>query len=151
MTVFETITNDMKTAMKAKDKITLTATRALFAAIKATAIDTGQRENISDEIAIKVVKKQAKQRKDSIEQYTKANRADLAEQEQAELVIIETYLPEMLSKSAIQTIVDQVKTTTGATDQKQFGMLMGAVMKALDGQEADGVLVKTIVQASLNA
>jgi uncharacterized protein YqeY len=151
MTVFETITNDMKTAMKAKDKITLTATRGLFAAIKAAAIDEGQRENISDDIALKVIKKQAKQRKDSIEQYTKADRVDLAEQEQAELTIIETYLPEMLSKADVQRIVDEVKASTGATEPKQFGMLMGATMKALAGQEVDGALVKSVVQASLEA
>ncbi len=145
--LFQKITDDMKSAMKAKDTEKLAAVRSIFAAVKTEAINSGEREEISDEVCMKVIKKQVKQRKDSIDQFTKAGREDLAETEKKELVILEEYLPEMLSEEEIEKVVSAVKAELGDCN---MGQLMGAVMKRLQGQEADGAVVRKIVQTQVS-
>ena len=147
--LFEKITEDMKTAMKGKDSMRLAATRSLFSAIKNEGINSGERTNISDETCIKVIKRQVKQRKDSIEQFKQGNRDDLVAQEQGELEILETYLPEMLSEEDIKKTVLETKKELGVTAKSDMGKLMGAVMKKLSGQEVDGTLVRDIVNKNL--
>ena len=147
--LFEKITEDMKTAMKEKDSMRLAATRSLFSAIKNEGINSGERNNISDEICIKVIKKQVKQRKDSIEQFKQGKRDDLVAQEQGELEILETYLPEMLSEEDIKKTVLETKKELGVTAKSDMGKLMGAVMKKLSGQEVDGTMVRDIVNKNL--
>lgn len=149
MNIFETLTYDMKEAMKAKETVRVAALRGAFAAIKSAAIDAGERENISDEVALQILKRQVKQRKDSIDQFRKGGRDDLANQEQAELAVLENYLPEMLSEEAIKNIALQVKEELNIQNASQMGMMMGAVMKKLQGQEVDGTVVKLIVTSLL--
>jgi len=150
--LFQTITDDMKNAMRNKNKIELNAIRSLFSAIKTEAINQGNREEIADETCITVIKKQVKQRKDSIEQFTKGGREDLAENEKKELTILEKYLPEMMSKEAIEKIVLEAKNKNGITEKQDFGKLMGIIMKKLKAEklEADGNIVKESVQKILN-
>ncbi len=138
----------MKQAMKDRNELALSALRGIFSAIKNEAIDAGERESISDEVSMKVIKRQVKQRKDSIEQFTQGNRMDLVEKETAELRVIENYLPAMISETEIEKVVIEVKTELGITDASKMGMLMGAVMKKLAGQEFDGGLVKMMVEKS---
>ncbi len=147
--LFQRITEDMKTAMKEHNEHALSAIRFLFSAIKSEAITAGDRENISDETCLKVIKKQVKQRKESIEQYRAGNRTDLVEKEEAELKYIEAYLPEMISEEEIMKVVEATKAELGITDPAKMGQLMGAVMKKLAGQEFDGALVKALVEKTL--
>lgn len=138
----------MKQAMKDHNEHGLSAIRGIFSAIKSEAIDAGERDIISDELCMKVIKKQVKQRKDSIEQFKQGNRMDLVEKEAAELRVIEGYLPEMISEEAIEKVVIETKTELNITEPSKMGMLMGAVMKKLAGQEFDGGLVKMMVEKS---
>lgn len=148
---FHTVVEDMKSAMKAKDTEKLKAVRSLFAAIKKDAIDAGIRDNdIPDDISMKVVKKLVKQRKEAIKQYIKGGRPELAAGEKSELVILEAYLPEMLSEEEVEKVALTVKNELGISDPSKFGQLMGAVMKALAGKEVDAVMVKTVIQKLLS-
>ena len=131
MSLKETINNDIKTAMKAKDKETLAVLRMIKTAIQAAEID------------------KAKQRRDSIVEFEKANRPELVEKTQGELVIVEKYLPAQLSLEEVQAKIAEIAEQVGATTQKEFGKLMGAVMQALKGQ-ADGNVIKEQVKAHLN-
>ncbi|MCX6713814.1 MAG: GatB/YqeY domain-containing protein, partial [Candidatus Vogelbacteria bacterium] len=103
-------------------------------------------EILSDEEAIAVIKRQAKQRKDSIEQFRAGEREDLAVIEEAELKIIETFLPAQMSREEIQKIAEAKKAELGITDKTKFGQLMGAVTKEIKGA-ADGNLVKEVVES----
>ena len=144
MTLKETINNDIKTAMKAKDKETLAVLRMIKTAIQAAEID--KKSELTPEEELTILSREAKQRRDSIVEFEKANRPELVEKTQGELVIVEKYLPAQLSLEEVQAkIAEQV----GATTQKEFGKLMGAVMQALKGQ-ADGNIIKEQVKAHLN-
>ena len=101
---------------------------------------------LSDEEAIAVINKLAKQRKDSIEQFKKGNREDLVKEEQAELDILETYLPKLMDKSEVEKIAKAKKEELGITDAAKKGMLMSAIMKDLKGK-ADGMVVKEVVDS----
>ena len=103
MSMNNTLTVDMKTAMKAKDKLALTTIRALKSAIKNAAIELGGADTILDDTAIiGIIRKQVKQRLDSIEQFTAAGRTELAENEQAEILVLEKYLPTAMTEDEIQ-------------------------------------------------
>lgn len=141
------IMDDVKAAMKNKETDRLNAIRFLQAAIKNKEIDV-RPNTITDEDIMGVIKKMAKQRKDSIEQFENAGRQDLADKEKFELKVIEEYLPQQMSEAQIQAIVEKVMTTLGATSMKD----MGAVMKEVQAQTAgaaDGKLVSQIVKAKL--
>ncbi|MFA6076639.1 MAG: GatB/YqeY domain-containing protein [Candidatus Paceibacterota bacterium] len=143
----EQIKSGIKEAMIAKDALRLKAFRAMSAAFtnELVAKNRKPQEMLKDEEAIAVITKLAKQRKDSIEQFKKGNREDLVKEEEAELAILETYLPKMMDKSEVEKIARRKKEELSITDATKKGMLMSALMKDLKGK-ADGSLVKEVVE-----
>ncbi len=141
------IMNDMKAAMKAKDKETLGTIRMLTAAIKQVEVD--ERRELSDADVLTIVSKMIKQRKDAAEQYAQANRQDLEQQELAEIKILENYLPEQLSADKINSIVQDVIAETGASGMQDMGQVMAQVKAKVAGQ-ADMGQVSQIVKAALS-
>jgi len=143
-TFAELIMEDLKAAMKAKDTVALSTLRALKTALTNTAIESGNKDNIVDETtALALVRKQIKQRQDSIEQFLSANRPELAESEKAEISVLEKYLPAALSDAEVDAIVDAAIHETGATSKADMGKVMGIVQAKAAGR-ADG---KTLSQA----
>ncbi len=148
MSLLDTINQDLKTAMKRGDAAGKRALRGVKTAIiRAEKEKSGQALN-DDEI-INVLQKQAKQRRDSIEAYRQAGRDDLVAEEQAELAIIERYLPQMMSEDEIRSAASQVIAEVGATGPRDMGQVMGKLMPQLRGK-ADGRLVNQIVRQLLN-
>lgn len=141
---------DLKAALKAGEKEKAGVLRFLISAIKNQQIEmkTKKEELLSDQEILAVVRRQVKQRKDSVAEYTRGGREDLAGKEKAELAILEGYLPAEMADEAIRDIVKKKMSELGVTDKSGFGKLMGAVMKELAGQ-ADGDAVKKIVEESL--
>lgn len=151
MTIKETIDTDLKEAMKAKDSDKLTVLRGIKSAFTNKVVANGgtPQDEISDGVAMEVLKTSAKQRKDAILQFEKGGRPELAESEKKELEIIEAYLPETMSEDAIREIVKAKMAETGIADKSGMGQLMGAVMKETAGQ-ADGGDVKKVVEEELS-
>lgn len=146
MNLKEQIENDLKSSMKSGDNIVRGVLRMLFSDIKNAEIS--ERKEISDEKIIEIIKKNIKSRKDSIEQYTKGNRKDLADQEKTELEILEKYMPEQMSEEEVRKIVVDIIKKSEAVSASDFGRIMGAVMKEV-GSKADGNLVGGIVREEL--
>lgn len=144
----ERLANDLKDAMRAKDTVRLGAVRMLQAAL--TQEEKKGTEALGDDAMIAVVQRQAKQRRDSIQQFTEAGREDLAEKEAAELAVIEQYLPAQATDEEIHAIVHAIVQRTGATGMKDMGRVMGASMKELKGI-ARGDRVKAVVEQLLKA
>ncbi|MBP9711484.1 MAG: GatB/YqeY domain-containing protein [Candidatus Pacebacteria bacterium] len=144
----EQIKSGIKEAMMAKDAIKLKAFRAMSAAFTYELGVKGKtpQEMLTDEEAMVVITKLAKQRKDSIEQFQKGGREDLVAEEQAELSILETYLPKMMELDEVKSIAQAKKIELGITDPTKKGMLMSALMKDLKGK-ADGSTVKEAVDS----
>ncbi|KKQ04233.1 MAG: hypothetical protein US18_C0002G0012 [Parcubacteria group bacterium GW2011_GWB1_36_5] len=144
----EQIKNGIKEAMIAKDVLHLKAFRAMSAAFtnELVAKNRKPQEMLLDEEAIVVITRLAKQRKDSIEQFTKGKREDLVKEEVAELSILETYLPKMMDKNEVEKIARVKKEELGIIEATKKGMLMSALMKDLKGK-ADGSLVKEVVES----
>ena len=138
---------DMKSAMKAKDSATLKAVRMIVEAIKQKEVDT--REDLDDQGILAVIQKMVKQRKDSIDQFTQAGRDDLVSVEEAELKVINLYMPKQLSESEIESIVDQVISQTGASGMQDMGKLMGVLKGELSGK-ADMGIVSKIIKSKLS-
>ena len=132
--------------MLARDTVRLEVLRGMTAAFTNDLVAKGRKpqEVLSDEEALAVITRLSKQRKDSIEQYAKGGREDLVAEEKAQLAIIETYLPQLMSKEEIEVVARAKQTELGITDATKKGMLMAGVMKDLKGK-ADGVLVKEVV------
>jgi len=135
MTLKETISNDIKTAMKEKNNALRDALRLLSSAMKQIEVD--ERKELSDEDVIKIIQKQVKQRNDAMTQYRDAGREDLYEKEAAEAAIYENYLPKQLSDEELETALRTIISETGAASIKEIGKVMGAASKAL-GTQADG-------------
>ena len=148
MTLREQLAHDLKDAMRAKDTLRLSAIRLLQAAI--TEKEKSGSGPVAEDDLVALVQKQAKQRRDSIAQYSEAGRDDLAQREADELTVIEAYLPPQLSDEAIHQVVQEIVQRTGATSMKDMGRVMGEAMSALRGQ-ADGKRVQAAVRAILNA
>lgn len=146
MTIVEQLTEDMKVSMKAGDTGRTGVLRLLRGAMKNEQIKAGH--ELSDDEALKVLQREAKQRRDSIEAYRGAGRTDLAEHEEAELVVISGYLPEVMSEDELAKVVDEAIAETGATDVKQMGAVIGAVMKRV-GARAEGGAVSKLVRERL--
>ncbi len=146
------IKDQMKEAMKAKDTVKLGVVRGLVSAFTNELVKLGKmpQDELSDEDALNVIRRAVKQRKDSIEQFVAGGRPELAEDEKAELAILETYLPAMMSKEDVLTIAKVKMTEMGAVDKSKAGMFMGALMKDLKGK-ADGYTVKAVVDELLNS
>lgn len=149
MTIIEQIKSDMKDAMRAKDAVALTTIRGLISACTNELVATGKtpQDEVTDDIALAVIKRASKQRKDAIEQYTQGGRTDLVENEQAELAVIEKYLPQVMSKDQIKPIAE-AKIAEFGGDKSKMGQIVGAVMKETAGQ-ADGNDVKSVVMELL--
>jgi uncharacterized protein YqeY len=146
MSLHEEIKNGIKDAMKARDTVRLNVYRGLVTAFTNELVATGKtpQDMLPDEQALAVITRTAKQRKDSIEQFTKGGRMDLADEDSAQLVILEAYLPTMMDKSEVETIAKAKQVELGITDPTKKGMLMSAIMKDLKGK-ADGTVVKEVV------
>jgi uncharacterized protein YqeY len=141
------ITEDMKTAMRAKDSVRLGTIRLLQAAMKQKEVD--ERVELDDAAIIAIVDKLIKQRKDSIAAYETANRQDLADVEKAEIDVLKVYLPERMSEAEITAAVQAIVAEVGATGPGDMGKVMGKVKSTLAGK-ADMGLVSAAVKAALS-
>ena len=141
------ITNDMKLAMKAQDKLALKAIRMILGAIKQKEID--DRIELNNSQVLTVIQKMVKQRKDSISQFSDAGRTDLVEVEESELVIINNYMPEQLSDDEVDAAVTKAIADSGADSMKDMGKLMGILKVQLDGK-ADMGAVSQLIKAKLS-
>mgnify|MGYP006409499935 CR=1 FL=1 len=141
------ITEDMKSAMKAKDKQALKAVRMIIGAIKQKEID--DRIELDDAQVMAVIQKMVKQRKDSISQFKDAGRTDLVDVEEAELVIINNYMPEQLSEAEVAAAVDKAIADSGASSMQDMGKLMGLLKGQLDGK-ADMGAVSGLIRSKLS-
>ena len=141
------ITDDMKSAMKAKDRQALKAVRMILEAIKQKEID--ERIELDDAQVMIVIQKMVKQRKDSISQFSDAGRTDLVEIEEAELEIINNYMPEQLSDEEVVSVVDRAINDSGANSMKDMGKLMGMLKPRLQGK-ADMSTVSQLIKSRLS-
>ncbi len=148
MSLHEQIRESLKEAMKAKDAVRLRTVRSILTAFTNELVATGKtpQDMIADDAGLAVIKRLAKQRKDSISQYEAASRNDLAEPEKEELVVLESYLPTLMSQEAIRPVAEAKKAELGVTDKSKMGILVGAIMKELGGK-ADGADVKAVVES----
>ncbi len=146
MSLHQDIKEQIQKAMKERDELRLLVLRSVLSAFTNELVAKKQKpsEELSDDEALAVIQRAAKQRKDSIEQFTKGDREDLAQKEREELTILEGYLPTMLSKEEIKKVAENKKAELNITDISQMGQFMGAVMKELKGK-ADGGDVKEVV------
>jgi uncharacterized protein YqeY len=140
------IDQDLKEAMRNKDKIRMSAIRMLKAAIKKQEIE--KRGSLTDEEIVDVISREIKQRRDSISEYEKAGRQDLVDKEQAEVDILMTYLPKQLTEEEIRSLVQQVIAEVGAKSKADMGKVMSAIMPKVKGR-ADGRVVNQIAQQLL--
>src|SRR6056300_156966 len=146
MSLKQTISEDMKTLMRAKDTARLGAVRLLQASIKQKEVD--ERIELTDGQVLSVIQKMLKQRKDSIEAYQKANRQDLIDQEQLEIDVLTKYMPEPLSDAEVIKIIDDVIAEVNATDMKDMGKVVGILKSQISGR-ADMGQVSKIVREKL--
>jgi len=141
------INDDVKTAMRSKDKERLGTLRLITAAIKQKEVD--ERIELNDDQVLSVLEKMIKQRKDSIEQYEKADRQELADKEKAELEIIYEYMPAQLSDDEIAALIDEAVAETGASEMRDMGKVMGILKPKLAGR-ADMGKVSGLIKAKLS-
>ena len=146
MTLKEQITEDMKSAMRAKEAERLGTIRLLLAAIKQREVD--ERITVDDAGIIAIIEKLIKQRKDSIEQFQKAGRTDLVDQESKELGILQAYMPAQLSEAEVQAAIQKTISSLGATGPQDMGKVIGALKAQLAGK-ADMGMVSRLVKAAL--
>ena len=146
-TLLDKLQNEMKKALKSKDKERLSVIRMLISEIKKEQID--KKKDLSDDEILKIIQRYAKQRREAIEQYKKANRQDLVEKEEKELNIVLEFLPEQLTEEEITKIVEESINEVGANSIKDMGKVMKVVMEKVKGR-ADGSIVSKIVREKLN-
>ncbi len=148
MTLHESLRESLKEAMKAKDAVKLRTVRSIMTACTNELVATGKtpQDMLDDAGVLAVIKRLAKQRKESIVQFEAAARPELAEPEKEELAVLESYLPTLMTIDQIRPIAEAKKAELGVTDKAKLGILVGAVMKELAGQ-ADGGDVKTVVES----
>jgi len=147
MTLKDRIISDMTAAMKAKDAARTSTLRMVKAAITNREKEGGA--PLTDEDVMKLLRSQLKQRRDSVEQYQKAGRQDLADKETTEIGVIEEYLPQAASESEIEQAVADAIAETGATSMKDMGAVMKGAMAKLAGKNADGKIVSDTVKQKL--
>ena len=145
--LLDTLNSDLVAAMKSKDKEKLAVLRMLKTALTNERIKLGHDLTSADEI--NVLSSQSKQRREAVTEFRQAGRDDLADQNEAEIKVIETYLPKQLSADEINALVDEVIKNVGATSKADFGKVMKTLMPQVKGK-ADGSLVKQVVQSKLN-
>ncbi len=146
MSLLDTLKSDMIKAMKARDKDTLSVVRMLKAAVQNEQIEVGH--DLTPDEEISVLNREYKQRKESLAEFKKAGRDDLIQKTQAEMKVVEKYLPKQLSDDEVKAKVAEIIKQQNASSMKDFGKVMGAAMKALKGQ-ADGQLVNKTVKSLL--
>jgi hypothetical protein len=144
--MYERLMADMKSAMKEHDMVTVNAIRGVIAKAKDLTVNAGK--EMTDDALLSVIAKGAKQREESIAQFTAAGRAELAAAEQSELALLKKYLPVQLGEEEVAAVVKAVIAETGATSKKDMGRVMKETMARLKGQ-ADGKLVSKLVGAAL--
>ena len=149
MSLKETIAVDIKKAMIAKEKDTLRALRAIKSAILIAETDKGASGELSEEQEVALLMKAAKQRKDSAEIYEQQNRPDLVEPEVVELKVIESYLPQQLSDSELESKLKEIIAQVGASNPSDMGKVMGKASQAFKGQ-ADGKRISSAVKSLLS-
>ena len=148
MSLQKQIMEELKMAMKSKDAVALQALRAVKSAFLLAKTETGAGDDLTEDQEMKIIQKQVKQRKDSAAIFIDQGRQDLADPELAEIAVLEKFLPEALSKDAIEKVVLDTIAKTGATGMKDMGKVMGMVSKQLAGQ-ADGKTISGIVRKNL--
>lgn len=147
MGLLQTLQDEVKQALKAKDTLKLSVIRMLISEIKKVQID--KKKELSDEEIVEVIQRYAKQRKESIKQYKDVGREDLAQKEEKELEIVSKFLPKQLSEEEIVKIVEQVIKETVASSMRDMGKVMKIVMEKVKGR-ADGSIVSKIVKEKLS-
>ena len=140
----ERITADMKAAMKSGDKARLGVIRLILAALKQVEVD--ERIELDDARVTAILDKMVKQRRDSVEQYEKAGRTELADQEKFEIGVIQEYLPEPLGEAEIEALIDEAIAATGASSMKEMGKVMGMLKPKLQGRADMGAVSARIKQ-----
>lgn len=148
MSLNDKIIGDLTTAMKAKDADRLSVLRMVKANLMNRQIEKG--EKLTDEEITKALQTLVKQRRDSVEQYEKAGRSELADKEKSEIAVLEDYLPQAASKEEIEKVVAEAISETGASSIKEMGAVMKAAQAKLAGKNADGKLVSETVKAKLS-
>ena len=146
--LFDQISNDIKEAMKARDKVRLEALRNIKKVFIEAKTVPGANDTLEDAQALKILQKLAKQGHDSADLYTSQNRPDLAEEEMAHVNVIESYLPKQMSEEEIEAVVKEIIAQTGAQSMKEMGKVMGIASKQLAGK-ADGKKISEIVKKLL--
>ena len=148
MMLFDQISEDIKSAMKARDKVRLETLRNIKKVFLEAKTAPGANDTLEDDAALKIIAKLAKQGKETAVTYTQAGRQDLADAELAQVAVIEGYLPKQLSEEEITAIVKTIIAETGATSMKEMGKVMGIANKQMAGK-ADGRVISGIVKALL--
>lgn len=148
MSLLDRLNDDMKQAMKNKEKEKLSVIRMLKASLQNEAIKFGKQQ-LSEDEELTVLSREVKQRKDSLQEFQNAGRDDLVEKLQAELTYVEIYMPKQLSEEEVSAIVQQTVAEVGATSKADMGKVMGAIMPKLKGK-ADGALVNKLVLQHLS-
>ena len=146
--LFDQISNDIKEAMKARDKVRLEALRNIKKVFIEAKTAPGANDTLEDAQALKILQKLAKQGHDSADLYTSQNRPDLAEEEMAQVNVIESYLPKQMSEEEIEAVVKEIIAQTGAQSMKEMGKVRGIASKQLAGK-ADGKKISEIVKKLL--
>lgn len=147
MSLRDRLTEDLKLAMKARDQLRMDVIRMIKAAVLNKEVE--MKKDLDDAEMSRIMTTMIKQRKESVEQYEKGQRAELAAKERQEISIIETYLPKALSQEELVQAVDTVIRETGASSAKDMGAVMKAVMARLAGQSVDGKQVSDLVRSKL--
>jgi uncharacterized protein YqeY len=147
MSLLELLNSDMKQAMRDKEKKKLSVIRMVKSALQNEGIQHGR--DLTDDESLTVLTRELKQRKDSLQEYSKAGRDDLAEQAQEEIAILTTYMPEQLTEDDVRRIVNETISEVGASSKADMGKVMGAIMPKVKGK-ADGALVNKLVQEGLS-
>ena len=148
MTLFNQIREDIKSAMKARDKVRLETLRNIKKVFLEAKTAPGANDTLTDADALKIISKLAKQGKETATTYTQAGRQDLADAELAQVVVLESYLPKQLSQEEIEAEVKKIIAEVGATSMKEMGKVMGTASKQLAGK-ADGRVISEIVKKLL--
>jgi uncharacterized protein YqeY len=144
MNLFDTISNDIKSAMLAKEKIRLEALRGVKKEFLEAKTAKGAEGDLTDEAAVKILQKMVKQRKDSATIYQEQNRPELAEKELEEVKVIEAYLPQQMSPEALENAIKEIIAQVGATSAKDMGKVMGVATKTLAGKTEGRLISETV-------
>lgn len=147
MNIYEMIGQDYKTALKDKDALKVSVLRMVISAVKMLEIQKNLKA-VDDADAVQIIQKQIKQRKESIDQFLKGNRKDLADKEAAELKILETYVPRQLTEEELKSVVQAIIAEIGAATKADTGRVMKAVMEKVKGK-TDGKAVNQVVSGLL--